>query len=151
MLLLIPSLQLSYCLCLQHTSSQGCDVLSPPPLQLCVHHIWLRIIGGGGRISPWNVPSELWDLAHGEEDGNGRKDKRKRVEGRHKEDKEADGGGKHLKKARKCQQRLLWPEGLKNKTEINNGNSTGNESETCTFPWGGWGGGDKWRRERQKI
>lgn len=45
-------------------------------------------------------------------------------------------GKKCLEKARRCQQWLFWPEGLKNKPEINNGNSTGNKSETCTFPGG---------------
>lgn len=67
------------------------------------------------------MPSELWDLENGAEDG----DERKRVERRHNEDEEADGGGGgHLEKARRCQQQqLLWPQGLKKKTEINNGNS----------------------------
>lgn len=52
-----------------------------------MHHIWWRVIGGGGgRISPWNVPSELWGL----EDGAGDGDERKTVEGRHNEEEEAD-------------------------------------------------------------
>lgn len=66
------------------------------------------------------MPSELWDLENGAEDGA----ERKAVEGRHDKDEEADEGGgkKHLEKARRCQQLLLWPQGLKKKTEINYGN-----------------------------
>lgn len=93
-----------------------------------MHHIWWRIIGGGGRISPWNVPSELWDLEHGEEHGGGRNE-RKKVEGRHNEDGLAskmgkrmrrNRGKKRLEKARRCQQQQqqqhLWPGGLKNES-----------------------------------
>lgn len=45
------------------------------------------------------MPSELWDLENGAEDG----DERKKVGGRHNEDEEADEGEKkHLEKARRC-------------------------------------------------
>lgn len=71
------------------------------------------------------MPSELWGLENGAEDD----EERKTVEGRHNEDEEADEEKKTFGE-RRGQQRLLWPQGLKKKTEINNGNSRGNKSET---------------------